>query len=213
MRSRAPLLVLAVLLRIGSPAAADDRAPERENLAWDCERLEVVTSREGVESLRLFLPDRTLKLPLVPSASGERYQGEGVMFWTKGGDQALLERDGEVFRCSVDGRRTVWEDARLRGVDFRAVGNEPGWLLEIGPERMVFLYDYATRRAEAARPEPVVDAEAGRTVYATEVDAWPFTVTLLGKPCRDTMSDEAFETTVTVEWGPNRYLGCGRSLH
>ena len=65
------------LLLLALPAAADDAPPERErkHLAWDCERLDVVTSQETVERLRVFLPDRTVELPLVPSGSGARYQG------------------------------------------------------------------------------------------------------------------------------------------
>jgi membrane-bound inhibitor of C-type lysozyme len=202
----------AAFLVLATAAHAADGTP-RKNLAWDCERLQVVTSQETVEAIWLFLPEQTVKLPLVASASGAKYQGEGVMFWTKGTEQALLEHAGEAHLCSVDAARSVWEDAKLRGVDFRGVGNEPGWVLEIEPERLVFLYDYGTRRVEVPRPDPTTDGEAARTVYATEAEAWPFTITLSGEACRDVMSGEAFETTVEVIWGPQRFDGCGRSLH
>lgn len=205
-------LATAALLVLATTAHASDDNP-RKTLAWDCERLQVVTSQLSFEEISLFLPEQTVKLLLVQSASGAKYQGEGVMFWTKGAEQALLEHAGEAYRCSVDAARSVWEDAKLRGVDFRGVGNEPGWLLEIEPERLVFVYDYGTRRVEVPRPDPATDRDADRTVYATEAEAWPFTITLSGEECRDVMSGEAFETTVQVVWGPRTFDGCGRSLH
>lgn len=205
-------LATAALLALAAAAHAGD-VESRKTLAWDCERLQIVTSRETFEAISLFLPEETVKLPVVPSASGAKYQREGVMFWTRGSEQALLEHGGEVYRCSVDAARSVWEDAKLRGVDFRGVGNEPGWMLEIQPERLVFVYDYGTRRVEVPRPDPTTDADASRTVYATEAEAWPFTIALSGGECRDVMSGEVFETTVQVVWGPRTFDGCGRSLH
>src|SRR4051812_21379630 len=39
-----------------------------------------------------------------------------------------------------------WEDARSRGIDLRALGNEPGWFLEIDNEKwMRLLYAYGER--------------------------------------------------------------------
>jgi len=205
------LAAAALLVLTGAAHASDDKP--RKTLAWDCERVQIVTSQVSVEEISLFLPEQTLTLPLVPSASGAKYQHADVLFWTKGAEQALLEYEGEAYRCGVDAARSVWEDAKLRGVDFRGVGNEPGWLLEIDPERLVFVYDYGTRRVEVPRPEPTTDDAAARSVYTTEAEAWPFTVTLSGEECHDVMSGEAFETTVQVVWGPRTFDGCGRSLH
>ena len=33
------------------------------------------------------------------------------------------------------------------------------------------------------------------------------------RPCRDTMSDETFDTTVTVQWRNRVLSGCGQALH
>ena len=38
-------------------------------------------------------------------------------------------------------------------------------------------------------------------------------IVLEGQTCRDTMSGEEFETTVTVVLDGNKYRGCGRALH
>jgi hypothetical protein len=41
---------------------------------------------------------------------------------------------------------TPWVDARARGALFRGLGQEPGWHLEIHPERIVMVYQYGERR-------------------------------------------------------------------
>src|SRR5688572_25726156 len=57
-----------------------------------------------------------------------------------------------------------WRAAQVRGVDFRAVGQEPGWLLEIDNERSMRLaYDYAEREATVPVPQPA--REEGKTTY------------------------------------------------
>lgn len=37
-------------------------------------------------------------------------------------------------------KRDVWHAAKLRGVSFRAIGQEPGWLLEISNGEKIYLY-------------------------------------------------------------------------
>ncbi|HEX7072166.1 MAG TPA: hypothetical protein VF190_15240, partial [Rhodothermales bacterium] len=62
----------------------------------------------------------------------------------------------------------VWDEARARGVDFRAVGQEPGWLLEIADgDSLRFLYDYGTSEVAAAvRTAQVAPGDA--RVYRAE---------------------------------------------
>jgi membrane-bound inhibitor of C-type lysozyme len=92
-------LTLLLGLSLAAPVSGDDLGtdgPKLDTLAWDCEGPRVVSKSESREVLWLFLPDRTLEMPLVPSASGAKYQKDGVLFWTKAGDQALLELHGQV---------------------------------------------------------------------------------------------------------------------
>ncbi len=197
-------------------ASAEPTAEETRGLsafAWDCEDLRVVSKNEGHEKLWLFLPDRTLELPLVQSGSGAKYTDDDVVFWLKGEEQALFIDGERMRRCGVDRRASVWEDAKLRGLDFRAVGNEPGWLLELGPEKLVFVYDYGTRRVEAPRPDAQNDSEARRSVFSTKVEKLPFELVLEGRPCEDVMSGESFPVRVEIDWGDRHYVGCGRGLH
>jgi uncharacterized membrane protein len=109
---------------------------------------------------------------------------------------------------------SVWERAKLEGVDFRAVGNEPGWHLEIRRGRSLLLVsDYGAHRYTFPAPEPLVDAAAARTRYEAREGDHRLTVVLEALSCRDTMSGEAFETRVTVILDNRTLRGCGRALH
>lgn len=120
------------------PAPASS-SPPTNTVVYDCGEYRF-TTRVGQDSAWLFLPERTVTLPHVVAASGAKYSDSGVTYWSKG-EQAILEMDGTARReCGIDRQ---WEEAKLRGVGFRAVGDEPGWWLEIEPgKRILFLTDY-----------------------------------------------------------------------
>ena len=64
----------------------------------------------------------------------------------------------------------VWHQAKLRGVAFRAVGQEPGWLLEItdGSE-IIIVSNYGQNRAVYLYAEPTVYVDERRTIFELEV--------------------------------------------
>lgn len=155
---------------------------------------------------------RYLVLPQVRSADGAKYQVGPVTVWTKGLDLALLEVDGQTFtECTRNPGREPWAEARRRGVDFRAVGQEPSWHFEIREgERIRFVRDYGEHETVVFSPEPTGDK--GTRTYRAETKAHDLTVTITGKPCTDVMSGKRFENTVTVRLDNNTYRGCGRAL-
>jgi len=75
--------------------------------------------------------------------------------------------------------------------------------------RVVLITDYGASRVEVALPESVTDNEARSTRW----DAGELTLELIGHTCHDSMSGEAFETTVVVSWQGKTLRGCGRALH
>ena len=104
----------------------------------------------------------------------------------------------------------VWHRAKLRGVAFRAIGQEPGWLLEIiEGEAFLLVTDYGANRDTYPYVEPLVDEEARRTRY---VLAQGPVIEIRGKPCTDTMSGESFAVSVTVFLADRDLRGCGRAL-
>jgi putative lipoprotein len=105
----------------------------------------------------------------------------------------------------------VWQQARARGIDYRGIGQEPGWLLEIDEGRSLrLLYDYGQRSVDVAAPAPVT-AGARRTYTARDA-AQQLQVVIESAPCQDTMSGEPFPDTVRVTLNGLELRGCGRSL-
>lgn len=167
--------------------------------------------RFGEDRATLFLPDTTYVLPITRSASGARYEGNGVLFWSKGDSAQVVVNDTEYTDCAVFENVDPWERARRRGVDFRAVGNEPGWYLDIFEgDSLVAVTAYGEQRAATPYPESV--REGNRTTYTARTEAHDLHIVIEDTPCQDTMSGEAFENTVTMTLDGETYQGCGRSL-
>jgi uncharacterized membrane protein len=192
----------------------ETRAPvNTKTYVYECEEDYVFTARIEGETAWLFLPGKTINLPHVPSGSGARYSSDKGLFWSKG-QKAVLEIGGKRYRgCRNNPAVAVWEDSKLNGADFRAMGNEPGWILEIFHEKIVFISDYGESRLEAPTPEASSDAKSGLTTYDTRADGRRLEIVLEGRPCRDTMSGQTFQTTVIVRIDEKEYMGCGRALH
>lgn len=104
-----------------------------------------------------------------------------------------------------------WEAARARGIEYRALGQEPGWYLEIDEGvSMRLVYDYGERDATTPAPRP--SREDGATVYHAATDAHDLRVVVEERPCSDVMSGLPFPDTVTVTIDGRSYRGCGRDL-
>lgn len=213
----------ALLLACTNPATHDDITMETlrqqdqadaKTYVYECSVGYSFVARIQREKVWLFLPDKSVSLSRVPSGSGSKYSEGQITYWSKG-DEALLEiGDEKPINCKNNRAKAIWEDAKFRGVDFRAIGNEPGWNLEIiKSEKIVFVGDYGQARYEFITPEPSIDRQARTTVYTVQNDKHELSVMIVGRRCRDTMSGEAFETTVTVILDGKKYRGCGKALH
>jgi len=105
----------------------------------------------------------------------------------------------------------VWHKAKLRGVSFRAIGQEPAWLLEITDGTEILLVtNYGETRSSFPYVEPVVHQEQRRTVFVFGADS--AVVEILGEPCQDLMSGEQFPTLITIRLSDTTLQGCGRAL-
>jgi uncharacterized membrane protein len=105
----------------------------------------------------------------------------------------------------------AWEAARTQGVDFRAVGQEPGWIVDIYTQnRIVALLDYGETLIEFPRTNPTSPAE-GATRYETQTDGHTLSITIQRAPCEDAMSGEAYPARVDLVIDGRTLNGCGRS--
>ena len=163
--------------------------PVTKTLVYECPEGYRFTARISADRAQLLLPHTTLTLPQVRSGSGARYSENGVTFWSKG-EAALLETTTTTYReCRINRPRSIWEDARLRGVDVRGVGNEPGWQVEItnGANTLLVL-DYGEQRYLFATPSPVTDRQANTITYATEAHGHDIVIQIAASACRDTLA-------------------------
>jgi putative lipoprotein len=213
---RALAVCLALATWLTGCAASPDRGEPAmlpvetgRTFVYECADYEFV-ARTGPGEIALYLPYDYLVLGQVRSASGAKYSGDGVTFWSKGQEASIDLGSGRISGCINNPARVPWEEARRRGVEFRAVGNEPGWYLEIRQQQLLFVGKYGDERVLAATPQPEVEGDS--TFFRTSAASRSLVVEILDESCSDTMSGELFETAVTVTLADHPFLGCGRFL-
>ena len=187
-----------------------DARPLGKTMVYECGEAEFVT-RLGPGEMALWFDDRYLILSQVRAASGTKYQEGDVVFWSKG-DEVTLEAAGVRYtNCRLNHARAPWEDARRRGVEFRAVGNEPGWHMEVrGEQNLLFVGDYGATRILFTEIETTQDQE--QLHYMAHGEGNRINVTVTETFCTDTMKGEQFPYTVVIQLNGRSYQGCGHAL-
>lgn len=105
-----------------------------------------------------------------------------------------------------------WENARAAGVDFRSIGQEPGWMLDIYQrDQIKLIWDYGEGSAEFTLVEPSYPQE-GATRYDVQAGGHTLRATIRRFPCQDSMSGENFPASVEVVIDGRTLSGCGRSV-
>lgn len=105
-----------------------------------------------------------------------------------------------------------WDESRARGIGFRGIGTEPGWMVEVGAGETPALHaelDYGERKLDVAHMQPLSGllGYAGRTADGLEV-----TLHLQREACSDGMSDNTYPVAAKLVAGDITYTGCGRFL-
>ena len=180
--------------------------------AYRCEDGQyLVLAQTDDRSATLFHSDGTLMLR---GEDGSRSAyGNDTLVLVQGERSAVLEAPGRRLACEEDRRQSIIEHAKLRGADYWAVGNEPGWTLEVFPDSIHFATAYGAEHYRFPTPEPEVDAEGRRATYRARSANRSLTVTISYRQCQDDMSGEAFEGAVELVFGGTPYRGCGQPLH
>jgi hypothetical protein len=147
---------------------------------------------------RAGLPERMTVLEV--SCGGTPWAAMGGRLIGIGADRALAPWDGVFFELTRDS-------------DFRAMGQEPGWLLEIRHAReMRLITDYGADTAVAPVPPPGTDSATGARTYRATAGARDLQVLIQPTACTDAMSGESYETTVTITLDGRDLHGCGGPL-
>jgi uncharacterized membrane protein len=108
----------------------------------------------------------------------------------------------------------VWEQAKEDGIQFRAVGNEPGWLVEVkGDQKIKFVNDYGNLEIKAPVDDLWLGPAGEDKIYYIENDVIQFQVIIMKKSYQDSMSGEVFPYQVRVVFPNKSYVGGGRLLN
>lgn len=183
---------------------------------WQCGDTRIGATFEGAadgQTVALGIDGRRLSLPIARSASGARYADDaGNEFWTKGASGTLSLAGEDQRDCTQADGPSPWDAARERGIAFRAVGNEPGWLVEVGGGDTPALHaelDYGSRKIDIGGVRRDKDGlrYGGQTANGTKVE-----LVVERKPCQDAMSGASFDATVQLHAGGKTYHGCGAFL-
>lgn len=168
---------------------------------------------EGSErGITLSLPDGKHKLVENTVASGFHYS-DGKVSLQGQGDQAILTVSGKHRSCQIDRRKSLWEDSRYRGADLVAMGNEPGWKLELSLQGdMLYIGSYGTESFRMPTPRATRSGN-GPYVFAARDAEHSLWVSIEGKPCQDTMKGDRFEFSVNLIADGKPLEGCAVMLN
>ena len=159
----------------------------------------------GVATIRL--PMQTIALPRVRSATGVRYAGPTGELVKRGTTATLIVGTERHTDCTGQTATSLDDAARMLGVEYRAVGREPGWSLEIDEGRyMRFLID-GSHAVHLAVPTPTGDAS--RRVYRVSANGQELEAIIEARPCTSQASSTPFPNTVIVTYNGFPHAGCG----
>jgi heat shock protein HslJ len=136
------------------------------------------------------------------------------VLWSKGEDASLEAGGTSHTGCRGRAAGDPWEEAALMGIEFRAVGQEPGWTLDLAEGRWIrYVGDYGATRVYTTSPPQVRGAPEGTVAYDAEPEGRALRVEIRQTPCRDVMSGQSFTHAVTVRLDGRSVQGCGRMTH
>lgn len=90
-----------------------------------------------------------------------------------------------------------------------AVGNEPGWKLEIGSREIILILNNGSTRVVGTKTTPEISGDTRR--YVSAVDGRPLTVTVVNRRCADNITGMPYPASVVVLFGGQELRGCGGS--
>jgi uncharacterized membrane protein/membrane-bound inhibitor of C-type lysozyme len=183
--------------------------PSARAMSFACDGLDLI-ARTAPGGMEIQLPDRRIVLPPVTAESGDKYQEGDATFWRRG-DKADVEIAGTSYTgCTLNAERSGWDDARLRGIEFRAVGRSPAWSVELDNDTTHELAVSLPDGRKVTVPTPQPAASGSRSTYRAQSHALVLTIDTA--PCRDPATGEAFEEKASLALDGRSYSACGRWL-
>ncbi len=208
------LLVSAGCARDGEGEALPDQGPPTEPSppapgvivnVYDCVDGErVVVEGLGREAVRLHRVGERITLGRVDNDAEYAYAGDDLHWSVSGSDAVLTLPDQQRVRCGETPKAAVWEEARLRGVNYRAEALDRSWELELRDRTLAF------RHRERSEPVRVEDVRwTGEEPLEVSGNGTDLRLEPVGGECGE--PDSGLETVRLIV--DDRLLeGCGRFL-
>jgi putative lipoprotein len=207
VRGTCELVSIAVALAIAATTPRGVPAQAR-TLVYDCQNLATVTLRVYPDSVEVRAPgESAITLPLAGS-NPVRYANETT---TLSGLNESVRIDGPLGHlvCRSAPAEVPWAEARLRGIDFRAVGDAPDWTLDIDEgARVEFVANHGATRLVGVPAQSQTSAQR-MTVTATS-GGHALQVAIERRTCTNSAGTTTQATIVTLDG--TTYAGCGRAL-
>ena len=178
-------------------------------LVYYCQNLSLVTVRVFPKRVEVTTADRKVMLTELPQPSVARF-GNGSVTLSELGELVRLEEPGSVSWCRIDTVEVPWQDARLRGIDFRAAG-DPAWSLEIdNGVATEFAAGDGAARVVTKFPAVALAGNDARLTLKAASGAHALAVLAERRICHHGGSTMTLSVTVTFDG--RTYTGCGRLL-
>ena len=207
---RSTAVALVVLVGIPSLAGAQQPSPkDGDVLVYYCHNLSMLTVRVRPKGVEVTTADRTVELAENSPPSPVRFSAGGVML-SGLGELIRFEDPGAVLWCRIEPVEVPWQEAKLRGVDFRAAGDPP-WTLEIKNGRAAeFTSGQGSARIVIAFPAASLAAKGETMTMSTASGSHSLSLLAERRLCHYAGSTMTLSVTVTLDG--RAYKGCGRVL-
>jgi Uncharacterized protein conserved in bacteria len=209
MRGFCELAPIAVALVIATTTPGGASAAQPRTLVYDCQNLATVTVRVYPDSVEVrSAGESPIVLPLVDT-SPVRYANDTT---TLSGLTEYVRIDGPLGHlvCRSAPAEGPWEEARLRGIDFRAAGDDADWTLEIDEGvRIEFVANHGATRLVGVPAQ--TQTSARRMLVAATSDGHALQVAIERRTCTNSAGTTTQSAAITLDG--NTYVGCGRVLH
>ena len=194
------LLFLSLLLSLYGAES------EKSYFVYDCSDNYRFVAEVSDAGVWLFLPERTVQVLKRRDA-----YAVGDVLYRPTGEDATLTVGKKRYSCHNDRVAAKFERAKFRGVAFRAIGNEPGWVLEIIPDREVRFITHLGTLTTYFKIEQHYEMH-NSTEYKLRSKNNLLYLRIEKRRCFDTMSGREYESSVYLNFDGNELRGCGKGL-
>jgi putative lipoprotein len=183
---------------------------EGEVLVYYCHNLSIATVRVFPKRVEIETATRKATLAETTPPSSVLYS-DGVVTLSGLGEHVRFEEPGAVYFCQSMPAEVPWQEARFRGIEFRAAGDDPLWSLEVdsgvGVEFVTGQGD--TRAVTKFPPAELTGTDNRMTLRAI---SGPRSLGVLAERRVCNLAGSTMTLAVTVTLDGKTYRGCGRPL-